>query len=256
MLAAFTGGYAGNGSGGFIGQACRWSLATGLTPLGFLPGGDYSEANAISADGSVLVGGATTPAGGWHTFRWTQATGMVSLGDLPGGDDFSFAFDVSADGAVVIGRCSTTQGRFAMRWTQPTGMVSLGDLPGGSGAESAALGVSDDGNTIVGIANFTDTFNGNHDAFIWTSSRGMRLLKDALMADYCVPQLEGWRLTSAWGVSGSGRVIVGEGVNPQGNVEAYIVRLGSGPCRADFNADGALNSQDFFDFLVAFFAGC
>jgi hypothetical protein len=27
-------------------------------------------------------------------------------------------------------------------------------------------------------------------------------------------------------------------------------------CRADFNGDGIANSQDFFDFLVAFFAGC
>ncbi len=28
------------------------------------------------------------------------------------------------------------------------------------------------------------------------------------------------------------------------------------PCRADFNADGAINTQDFFDFISAFFAGC
>jgi hypothetical protein len=30
---------------------------------------------------------------------------------------------------------------------------------------------------------------------------------------------------------------------------------GSGGCRADFNADGEVNSQDFFDFLNAFFTG-
>ncbi len=27
-------------------------------------------------------------------------------------------------------------------------------------------------------------------------------------------------------------------------------------CRADFNGDGSVDSQDFFDFIVAFFAGC
>ncbi len=35
-----------------------------------------------------------------------------------------------------------------------------------------------------------------------------------------------------------------------------ITVIGNPACTADFNHDGAVNSQDFFDFLNAFFAGC
>ena len=36
----------------------------------------------------------------------------------------------------------------------------------------------------------------------------------------------------------------------------FLVAFFSGTPNADFNQDGNINSQDFFDFLVAFFAGC
>jgi probable HAF family extracellular repeat protein len=251
---ALLGAYAASGTPD-VGQAARWTPGSGLTPLGFLPGGDYSYAAGVSADGSVIIGGGTVGGGGSSAFRWTQATGMVSLGDVAGGVGVCIAQDLSADGSVVVGSAATAEGQLAMRWTQATGMVSLGDIPGGP-TGSIAMGVSDNGNTVVGIANSTYNIDANGDAFIWTPQRGMRLLKDAVMADYSAPQLEGWHLISAWSISGDGRTIVGEGINPLGHREAYIVRLGGGPCPADFNHDGAVNVRDFLAFLAAYAAGC
>ncbi|HET6304990.1 MAG TPA: PEP-CTERM sorting domain-containing protein, partial [Myxococcota bacterium] len=112
--------------------------------LGDLPGERFeSEAHAVSADGTVVVGYGTSPAGR-EAFRWTAATGMVALGDLPGGSSTSFGFGVSADGSVIVGRGSSASGPEAFRWTQAGGMLGLGDLPGGAFG-SIATDVSADG---------------------------------------------------------------------------------------------------------------
>ena len=57
----------------------RWTAAGGMVPLGTLPGENASLGLAVSADGSVVVGG------GGEAWRWTAADGMEPLGDLPGG---------------------------------------------------------------------------------------------------------------------------------------------------------------------------
>src|SRR5881275_331543 len=78
------------------------SAAATLTPLGDLPGGIFdSRANAVSGDGSVVVGTSSSDSG-LQTFRWTSGTGMVGLGVLPGGN-LSDPRGVSGDGSVVVG---------------------------------------------------------------------------------------------------------------------------------------------------------
>jgi hypothetical protein len=46
-------------------------------------------------------------------------------------------------------------------------------------------------------------------------------------------------------------------MNSQGFFGTFIERLvrSGNPCAPDFNGSGAVDSQDFFDFLAAFFSG-
>jgi probable HAF family extracellular repeat protein len=144
---------------------------------------------------------------------------MVGLGDLSGGSFNSLAWGISADGSVVVGYGSSANGTEASRWTQGTGMVGLGDLSGGD-FYSFAYGVSGDGAVVVG---YSSSANGN-EAFIWNSTQGMRSLKEVLTNDYGL-NLTGWTLTGADGISADGLTVVGRGINPSGNSEAWIARL-------------------------------
>src|SRR5262245_481844 len=71
--------------------------------LGDLPGGTVrSDATAVNADGTVVVGTSNSELGP-QAFRWTQQTGMVGLGTLGGTPFHSAARAVSGDGRVVFG---------------------------------------------------------------------------------------------------------------------------------------------------------
>jgi len=183
------------------------SPSSSFSGLGFLPGGGaLSNASAISADGSVVVGGALS-AFGSEAFRWTSAGGMVGLGDLPGGDRWSFAYGVSADGSVVTGSSRTMfrpSGGFPIadrgfRWTASESMVSLGTLTGGTG--SLAYGISADGSVIAGNGFTYMGFPGGgsirqDQPTRWTSPNGMAHL--------------GGDGGIAYGVSADGLVLVGQ----------------------------------------------
>lgn len=197
--------------------------------LGDLPGGDFfSQATGVSADGSTVVGySASANGGGVEAFRWTETGGMVGLGDLPGGTYFSDAFGISADGSTVVGVSSSINSDFeAFRWTEAGGMVSLGDLPGGV-FSSIAYGVSGDGSTVVGSSS-SSANGGNGEPFLWTETGGIRALRDVLINDFSL-DLTGWILNHAIDISDDGQVIVGAGVNPQGQGETWIANLRQDP---------------------------
>ena len=127
--------YTFNGNPTYAYQAFRWSGGT-MTGLPFLSGlsGVESVANAVSSNGSVVVGwsqssnGAITPGDRIEAFRWSGGT-TTGLGYLPGYIR-TVATGTNADGSVVVGTSfgNTAQ---AFRWSGGT-MTGLGFLPGGA----------------------------------------------------------------------------------------------------------------------------
>ncbi len=139
-------------------EAFRWTQATGMVGLGYLPGGIHSIAAGVSADGSTIAGISEPSDMNSTNFVWTQATGMVDLGRPPGVGQ-NYCYGLSADGSVMVGNDDSA----AWRWTQSTGYVPLGTLPGGGPV--IAYAVSGDGSIVVGQS--------NNEAYRWTQATGM-----------------------------------------------------------------------------------
>ena len=89
----------------------------GLGPMsGDNGGGTY--ANALSGDGSTMVGYAWVGSSATVPFRWTAAGGFENLGTLGGANSSnSRAYGVSVNGSVSVGQSSKADGTLsAFRW--------------------------------------------------------------------------------------------------------------------------------------------
>jgi probable HAF family extracellular repeat protein len=222
-------------SGGYGGQAFRWTASGGMVGLGTPPGDFYSYARAVNGDGSVVVGGSDYAADDGSEIyriqaaRWTAAGGMQGLGYLPGGGASSVALGVSGDGSVTVGSSDSASGDQAFRWTAAGGMQGLGDLPGG-GFSSGATGVSADGSVIVG---YGAAASFNSEAFRWTSAGGMVGL------GFLPGDLE----SQAYGVSADGSIVVGTSSSMSG---VHIFRWTSADGMVDLgNLPGGFNPWGF-----------
>ena len=205
---------------------------------GNLGQGYPARAVDVSGDGSMVVGTVETSLG-WRAFRWTASGGMVYLSDPAGfGTD---AVAVSDDTSTVVGHAFGYSGAF--RWTASTGVVRLGDFPGaGDTFDSWPSAVSADGSLVVGeVATWLPDPGGGQwwpgGAFPWDADHGMREMQHVLTDDYGL-DLTGWRLLGATGISADGLTITGNGENPNGDFEAWVVALCNHlwiPGTGDFN---------------------
>lgn len=142
-------------------EAFRWTAETGIVPLGVLPGMRWSNASAISSNGSTIIGTSAAAIGesgfAQRGFRWDAVQGMQALPALPGAEWLN-PHGVSDDGSVIVGMAS---GRdffgAAVIWTRGGGTRPLIDVLRESGAAGTegwrlivARSVSTDGLTIAG----------------------------------------------------------------------------------------------------------
>ncbi|MFQ5424217.1 MAG: hypothetical protein ACE5F9_09590 [Phycisphaerae bacterium] len=136
-------------------------------------------ATDVSADGSVVVGNTE---GDFETFRWTVLDGIVPLGraTVPVLGIGAGAPDVSADGTMISATILGANGTYATqgRWTRGSGWQEMmpPTPPDGGLIDSAygsAWGLSDDGNTLLGLYWRPGQLDGLAHASRWTPATGV-----------------------------------------------------------------------------------
>ncbi|MBU6411951.1 MAG: hypothetical protein KGS45_00635 [Planctomycetes bacterium] len=185
--------------------------------LGVLAGQLSSSANAISGDGSTIVGASGTLA-----FRWTSTRGMVSLGSLPG-QTSATARSVSPTGTTVAGLWNNG-GERGFKWTATTGMVDLPFMP--TGTVLRPRGISGDGVLVVGQGNGKIGLG----AFVHSDAMGTVDLASYLEARGV--NLTGWQLNDCYAVDQHGTAFGGCGFF-EGHAVGFVVRGLSRPSLAE-----------------------
>ncbi len=202
-------------------HAFRWTQETGLIDLGDLPGGtDFSEATAVSDDGSIIIGHSSSGNSGTddnraEAFRWTQETGIQGLGDLPGGQFNSRATAISGDGSIIGGTVMGQTYQGAALFTDATGWVPFEPQPRENPPDVIKVinAFSTDAGFAVGSGEFPSTR-----AYLWEESQGFVSL--GALPGYS-PR------SSALGVSDDGSIVVGSSNVPEPSTLSLVPLVAS-----------------------------
>ena len=259
--------------------AFTWTAGAGMTRLPVDRPTAFSRANGISADGDTIYGWNDQLDGYRRGVIWRQGQPMDLHNPGMYGDSFGSppgeAQAANTDGTVVVGGYWYDDQLLAeaWRWTPATGTQPIGIiLPPAPAKKSSlslaklqaqpspyanmryrpygfffqpaafALGVSADGNTIVG-----NTGDGadNPQAFIWTSADGMVLLSDYAAA-HNIQIPDGFFLMSANAITPDGKTISGNGIDPTGSfVVPWVMDLHVAQTHGTtVTAQGVISSND------------
>lgn len=138
-----------------IGQAFRWTAASGAVPLGTIPDHLGSNPFFLSGDGNVVAGLSTYGTGVENVpFRWTEATGMVQTETVQGCLFYTVSVPTQTTyGPVMAGYCTEANSGIPRKpfvWLDGSGLVGVPPVPDQRDAQPYA--VSRDGSVVVGRA--------------------------------------------------------------------------------------------------------
>jgi uncharacterized membrane protein len=195
-----------NGTEAFSYQAGIFTALGGTSPGGFFGSG----ANAVSDDGSVIVGSADrNPIFGTTSALWTNGV-LTQIPDLQQDTVVSLGLGVSADGQVAVGSTDIADTFTAYIWNPVNGTFNIDVFPGSSGTFSQANAISRDGRIAVGYAADSGNFTMAARWDVLTVAKPLGILPG------------GRRFSEALATNQNGLVVVGRaGVFPTGT-RAFI----------------------------------
>jgi uncharacterized membrane protein len=221
----------------------RWPVSGGSPEVFDLPQGVTTASfGSLDDAGNIYGTGGNDPAE-TSLFRWTHA-GPQFLVEIP---RYTFLTRISSDGSSIAGTTlASGNGQHVWTWKEGRGFTPILTSPHWF---TVATAVAPDGSVVFG---FELPDNGLDSRFFaWTSQTGV-ISAAQYFADRGV-DIAGWSDFTVNDISSDATRFVGGAFNPDGRAEAFIITIPR-ICPADFNADGDVNSQDFFDFLNDFFA--
>ncbi|MDX2017085.1 MAG: PEP-CTERM sorting domain-containing protein [Planctomycetota bacterium] len=220
-----------------------WNPINGTFNLDVFPGssGTFSQGNAVSGDGRIVVGYAANSGNFTIAARWDVLSVAKPLGILPGGRQFSEALATNHNGLVVVGRAGIfPTGTRAFIWDRTRGLRDLQNVLTELGVDTtgwvlrSATGISADGSVICGIG---INPSGNTEGWV------------AVIPPYCSADFDG------------------TGFIDSDDFVAFVAAFTLGctdvgqpdpscTVSADFDDTGFVDSDDFVSFVSAFEAGC
>lgn len=207
---------------GWLPQLCRahgtvWDLASGgpATDLGSLFPNGATRANGISGDGHIIVGWQDNAVGERLGARWVD--GVEELIVTPAGENVGEVAETNFDGTTMIGQSYPfgNGNRIAWVWTSKKGFKGIDSGPVYS--YNSATAMSADGSLVGGVAR--EQSEGRPRA--WLFKNGTFTWLDELVQRRKLAP--GWKMTAVIGISDDGGTIAGQGINPSGYLEGFII---------------------------------